>query len=249
MESIIQSALMDGRQSWYVIGIVFATGLLTSLTPCIYPMIPITVSVIGKQAKSSHKRNSEHPQHRHYQTVILSLIYVLGLALVYAGLGVLAASTGQLFGVVASHPITLLFVAGFCLVMALWILEWVTLPKPRFLVKLSEHQTSTNHGWLNVFIAGCLSGLVMAPCTSPVLGMLLMYVASEGQLAWAALLMFTFALGMSALLVLAGSVSGFVAVLPRSGHWLSVVKWLMALPMLGVAVYFSLQALPLSFSF
>jgi len=229
MEAIIQSALMNGQQSLLVVAVIFATGLLTSLTPCIYPMLPITASVIGKQA--SNRKNA----------LFLSLIYVLGLALVYAGLGMLAASTGKLFGSVASHPITLLIVASFCLLMALWILGWLSMPRLPFLSGVSKPKSSSNT-YLNVFITGCLSGLVMAPCTSPVLGMLLMYVAGEGDLLWAGLLMFTFALGMSALLVIAGTFSGFLALLPQSGHWLNTVKWIMAIPMFGAALYLINQA-------
>jgi len=235
MEAIIQSALIDGQQSLYIVTIVFFTGVLTSLTPCIYPMLPITVSVIGNQAKNR------------FQACLLSLIYVLGLALVYAALGILAASTGQLFGSVASHPVTLLIVASFCLLMALWILQWITLPTLPFISSLTTHPDQSKKSnkpiYLNVFIAGCLSGLVMAPCTSPVLGMLLMYVAGEGQQLWAALLMFTFAVGMSSLLMIAGTFSGFLTVLPRSGHWLNTIKWLMALPMAGAAIYLTYQAL------
>jgi len=235
METIIQSALMDGQQSIYVVAIIFFTGVLTSLTPCVYPMLPITVSVIGNQAKSR------------LQAFLLSLVYVMGLAFVYAGLGMLAASTGQLFGSVASHPVTLLLVASFCFIMALWILQWITLPSIAFISKVTsaanKKQGNSKFVYLNVFIAGCLSGLVMAPCTSPVLGMLLMYVAGEGERLWAALLMFTFAIGMSTLLVIAGSFSGFLSVLPRSGHWLNIIKWFMALPMFAVAIYLIIQAL------
>lgn len=230
MEAMIQSALMNGQQSLLIVAIIFATGIMTSLTPCIYPMLPITTSIIAKQA--THQK----------QAIWLSVIYVLGLALVYAALGMLAASTGKLFGSVASHPITLLLVATFCLLMALWIMGWLSMPNISFLSGAPKG-VSSKSAYLNVFVAGCISGLVMAPCTSPVLGMLLMYVAGEGDLAWAALLMFVFALGMSALLVIAGSFSGFLALLPRSGRWLNTVKWLMALPMLGAAIYLVSQAL------
>lgn len=226
METLIQSALIEGQQSFFIVAIIFATGLLTSLTPCVYPMLPITVSVIGNQANSRQ------------QGVIYSLLYVFGLSLVYAGLGVFAASTGQLFGTVASHPITLTVVALFCLLMALWILGWIKVPQTSVIA-----QFTTRSAPLNVFIAGCLSGLIMAPCTSPVLGMLLMYLAATGDALWAALLMFVFALGMSALLLLAGSISGFLAALPRSGAWLNGTKWLMAALMLGVAIYLIFEAI------
>lgn len=220
MESIVQSALLADQQSLFIVGVIFVTGLLTSLTPCVYPMLPITVSVIGSQATTRK------------QSIYFSCIYVLGLSLVYSALGVIAASTGQLFGTVASHPVTLSLVAAFCLLMAVWMLGWLSLP-----VGMMARQMNFSRPWLNVLVAGCLSGLVMAPCTSPVLGMLLMYVAAEGNQLWAALLMFVFALGMSALLMLAGSASGFLARLPRSGHWLNLTKYLMAALMVVAAFY------------
>jgi len=226
METMIQSALMANQQSVLLVGVVFATGLLTSLTPCVYPMVPITVSVIGSQAKNKT------------QSVSLSLIYVLGLALVYSLLGLLAASTGQLFGTVASHPVTLIVMGSFCLLMAAWMLGRINL-----IANIALPEFRFSRPWLNVFIAGCLSGLVMAPCTSPVLGMLLMYVASAGDRLWAALLMFVFAFGMSALLILAGSVSGFLTLIPRSGRWLNLTKFLMAGLMLLAAFYLFYQAI------
>ncbi len=224
MESFIQASLFEQQFSLWAIGAVFAAGLLTSLTPCVYPMLPITVSVVGSQARGRT------------QSVLYSLLYVFGLALVYAALGILAASSGQLFGTVASHPVTLMLVAGFCLFMAAWMLGWIRLP-----VGLLAPELKSKSAPLNVFLAGGLSGLVMAPCTSPVLGMLLMYVAGEGDRLWAALLMFVFAFGMSALLILAGSFSGALVLLPKSGPWLNFIKWLFAALMTGAAVYLLLQ--------
>jgi len=226
IETIIQSALLGDQQSFFIVGIIFATGLLTSLTPCVYPMLPITVSVIGNKAKNSR------------QGLLFSLVYVLGLALVYAGLGMLAATSGQLFGVIASHPATLFLVALFCLLMAFSMLGWIHLPN-----LMPQNRFQTASPVVNIFIVGCLSGLVMAPCTSPVLGMLLMYVAGEGDPLWAALLMFVFAFGMSALLLLAGTFSGLLSTLPRSGPWLKLTSWLMAAMMFGAAGYMSYQAI------
>ena len=226
MESFIQASLFEQQFSLWAIAAVFAAGLLTSLTPCVYPMLPITVSVVGSHANGK------------VQSILYSLLYVFGLALVYAALGVLAASSGVLFGSVASHPATLIIVAGFCLFMAAWILGWVRLPMGLMVPEL-KFKTAP----LNVFLAGALSGLVMAPCTSPVLGMLLMYVAGEGDRLWAALLMFVFAFGMSALLIVAGSFSSALSLLPRSGPWLNSIKWIFAVLMAGAAIYLLSQSI------
>lgn len=230
METFIQDALFAssaGQQfSLLTVAMVFAAGLVTSLTPCIYPMLPITVSVVGSQAKGRR------------QGLIFSLLYVLGLALVYAALGMLAAITGQLFGSVASYPVTLILVAVFCLLMAAWTVGWLRMPSA-----MANTSFQSNYAPINVFVAGCLSGLVMAPCTSPVLGMLLMYVAGAGDAFWGAALMFVFAVGMSLLLLLAGTFSGLLAALPRSGNWMNATKWLMALLMVGAAIYLIAMAL------
>ncbi|CAM3213818.1 cytochrome c biogenesis protein CcdA [Shewanella violacea] len=224
MESFIQASLFEQQFSLWAIAAVFAAGLLTSLTPCVYPMLPITVSVVGSQASGRT------------QSILYSLLYVFGLALVYAALGILAASSGVLFGSVASHPVTLLLVAGFCLLMAAWMLGWLRLP-----AGLMAPEFKSKSAPFNVFFAGGLSGLVMAPCTSPVLGMLLMYVAGEGNRLWAALLMFVFAFGMSALLIVAGSFSSALSALPRSGPWLNAIKWVFAVLMARAAVYLIIQ--------
>ncbi|WP_330960421.1 cytochrome c biogenesis protein CcdA [Photobacterium sp. 53610] len=228
METAIQAALFQQQFGLWVVGAVFFAGLLTSLTPCVYPMLPITVSVVGSQATSR------------WQALGLSVSYVLGLAVVYALLGILAATTGQLFGAVATHPLTLIMVAIFCFSMAAWMLGWINLPGLALNLPSSE---SRQRPVLGTFVAGACSGLVMAPCTSPVLGMLLMYVAASGNAYWAALLMFVFALGMSALLVLAGTFSGLLASMPRSGQWMNRVKWLMAVVMAGAGSFFLFQAI------
>mgnify|MGYP001942861415 CR=1 FL=1 len=229
MDSFIQASLFEQQFSLGTIAAVFAAGLLTSLTPCVYPMLPITVSIIGSQARGRT------------QSILYSLLYVFGLALVYALLGIMAASSGVLFGTVASHPITLIFVAVFCLLMAAWMLDWVRLPMGLMAPSFLNSQQQSKSTPLNIFLAGGLSGLVMAPCTSPVLGMLLMYVAGEGDRLWAALLMFVFAFGMSALLIVVGSFSGALALLPRSGPWLNFIKWIFAVLMTGAAVYLLFQ--------
>lgn len=228
MDSFIQTALFDGQWSVWVPLAVFATGLLTSLTPCVYPMLPITVAVVG-----SHSTDRR-------QAFFLSLFYVLGLSLTYAILGVFAASSGQLFGSVASHPVTLLLVAFMCLLFSAWMLGWLRMPA----LQLPDVPAAGRMPpFMRVMLSGAVSGLVLAPCTSPVFGMLLMYVAGQGSVPWALLLMFVFALGMSALLLAAGTFSGMLARLPKSGRWLLLSQRLLAGLMLLAAVWFSWQAL------
>ena len=106
MEAFIQQSLFTQNLTPALVAAVFATGLLTSFTPCVYPMLPVTVSVVGRYSRSRP------------QAFCYALLYVLGLAGSYAALGVLAAVSGQLFGSVASHPVVLALAALGCLLMA-----------------------------------------------------------------------------------------------------------------------------------
>ncbi len=222
METFIQEALFSQQLSLGLILAVFLTGVLTSFTPCVYPMLPITVAIVGRQATNR------------LQAFVFSLIYAMGLATAYAGLGLLAAMSGSLFGSVASHPIMLGGVGMALLLMAAWMAGWVVLPA----WSLNSSFGYGRFRWVSLFVLGAVSGLVMAPCTSPVLGMLLMFVAAQGDPAWGAAMMFVFAFGMSGLLILAGTFTSLLAGLPKSGAWMNTIKFIFAALMAGVGSYF-----------
>lgn len=230
MESYIQQTLISGQFSFTLPFLVFATGLLTSATPCVYPMLPISVSIVGRY------------HHGRLQAFGYSLLYALGVAVVYAGLGMLAALSGQMFGSVASHPASLALVAVVCLCLGLWMLGWLRLPQWAPAVNLTLME---GYPRFSVFSVGALSGLVMAPCTSPVLGLLLLMVASQQEVVLGGLLMFIFAFGMCALLILAGTFSGLLSLLPGSGPWMNRIKVALALPMIFAALYFFNESIQL----
>jgi len=229
MESFIQQSLQSGELSLLLIPIVIAAGILTSLSPCVYPLLPITVGVVVGSNKNGAPR----------QGFSSALIYVAGLALVYGLLGVLAALTGQLFGTVASHPVTLLLIGNLCLLMAAWMVGWIQLPNWALQADVSRWSLGRRS---YLFVMGALSGLIAAPCTSPVLGMLLIYVASAGNPFWGALLLVLFAYGMSTLLIAVGTFSPLLNRLPRSGRWLNISKFVLGLMMLGTGEYLLLTA-------
>lgn len=228
METYIQQALLSGQLSIGLVLVVFCAGLVTSFTPCIYPMLPITVGIVGRSSQTRAQAFGH------------ALLYVLGVALVYAALGMTAALTGQLFGSVASHPLTLTLVALVLLALGLWMLDWVRLPNWFAAFEVPSGNLSRP---LALLFTGGLSGLVMAPCTSPVLGLLLMFVAAWGEPVWGALLMFVFAFGMCALLIAAGTFSGLLARLPRVGRWMNGIKIGLAVLILLAAGYFGWLAI------
>jgi Thiol:disulfide interchange protein len=206
--------------------IAFLGGILTSLTPCVYPMIPITVGVIGHANVGGSRRRG----------FFLSLMYITGMALTYTALGVFAAVTGRFFGTINSNPWTFLAVGNVMLLFGLVMLDAV--PMPAFASRFS----SIRPGAAGIFLAGIASALVAGPCTTPVLGSLLAYTAASQDLVTGGLLLFSFSLGMGSLLLGVGTFSSFLAALPRSGSWMVRIKKAMGVLMLLIAQYFFVKA-------
>ena len=203
----------------------FIGGLLTSFTPCIYPMIPITASFIGGKSVGGSR----------LRALFLSLSYVVGIAVTYSILGVFAASTGRLFGEISSNPYAYFIIANIIILLGLGMLDVFTIP-----VITSKGMTSRG-GFLGAFVIGIASGIVIGPCTAPVVGVLLIYVASTQNIILGGGLLFVFAFGMSILLILVGTFSGFLAALPQSGEWMVKVKKIMGIFMIGLGEYFLIK--------
>ena len=208
---------------------VFFAGVLTSFTPCIYPMIPITIGVVGGQEKSGR-----------LHAFILSLSYVIGMALTYAALGVIASLTGQFFGKISANPITMLIIANIIILFGLSMLDVFTIPIPQFLAK--GQVGSNKRGIPGAFFMGLASGVIAAPCTTPVLGVLLTYVATKQHVLFGSSLLLTFALGMNMLLLLIGTFAGLLTALPQSGMWMVRIKKIMGFLLIAMGEYFLIQA-------
>lgn len=207
----------------------FVAGLLTSFTPCVYPLIPVTVSVIGAGSVGSRKR-----------ALYLSVLYVLGLAAVYAGLGAFAALSGQLFGQISTSKWTFLAVGNIFLIFGLCMLDVFSLQIAP-LQKLAAPRRGSS-GALGVFFMGGVSALIAGPCTTPVLGSLLGFVALRQNVAFGIAMLFVFSLGLGALLILVGTFAGLVSALPKSGTWMLAVKKIFGVIMIVVGEVFILKA-------
>jgi thiol:disulfide interchange protein len=208
--------------------VVFAAGVLTSFTPCVYPMIPVTVTYIGGASGGDRRR-----------AVGLSLMYVLGLAIVYAALGVAAALVGKIFGEFTRTPWVYGIVGAIIAALGLSMLDVIPLPP---LLGGVQSAGSRKGGYLGALLIGTAAGFVAAPCTAPVLGLLLAYVGNTRDVVWGGTLLLVFALGLSLLLMLLGMFSGLLSSLPRAGAWMSVVKKGFGVAMLVIAVWFFFQA-------
>lgn len=204
---------------------VFLGGVLASLTPCVYPMVPITAGYVGSRNLGGSKLRG----------FVLSLFFVVGVAVTYSALGVIAALTGTLFGEISTNPWAYFVVANIMIFLGLGMLEVFTLPT------LALQKTPSLAGVFGVFVLGMASGFVAGPCTAPVLGVLLTYVATTRDAFLGGALLFVFAFGMGLLLIVVGTFTGVLASLPRSGEWMVKIKKAIGLLMIGLGEYFLIQ--------
>jgi thiol:disulfide interchange protein DsbD len=213
------------------LAVMFGAGVLTSLTPCVYPMIPITSAVIAGTARENQPKA---------RTVGLTLTYAIGLATLYATLGALAGLTGQLFGTVSASPWARIAIGNLLVLFALAMLDVVPIPVPRRLLERAARSEGGSYG--AVFLMGAMSGVVAAPCGAPAFAVVLTWVAATGAGLMGFVYLFVFSFGMTALLIAVGIFSGVVTLLPRSGVWMLWVKRVAALIMLIMAEYYFVSA-------
>jgi len=207
----------------------YLAGVLVSFTPCIYPVIPITAAVIGGQRDISGARG-----------FVLSLFFVLGLALTYTALGVFAALTGKLFGTIQTSPLTLGALGGLFILMGLAMLDVFQLSLERYAPR--GLTGGKRKGIFGSFMIGVTSGFILGPCTAPVLAVILGVVAARQSVFFGGSLLFVFSLGVGSLLVLVGTFAGILASLPKSGAWMTGVKKLSGIVMLAAGAYFLYSA-------
>ncbi len=223
-----------------VIPVLFAAGVLTSLTPCVYPMIPITAAIVGGQTLGAAPGTAAPPTPPRWRTVALTGAYVLGLASVYAGLGLLAGLSGTMFGAVSSNPWAYFAMANLLLLAALSMLDVIPVRLPSFLVQRAA-TAGTGGRAAGAFVMGAASGLVAAPCSAPVMAAVLTWVSATQSAGLGFVYLFAFSLGMCALLVIVGLSAGTVSRLPRAGMWMVYVKKGFAVVMLVMAEYYLIK--------
>lgn len=206
---------------------VFVFGFLTSFTPCVYPMIPITLAILGREA---HARTRT-------QSFLVSLTYVLGIAFTFSMLGILAAASGVLFGSFMASPWILGFVCFVFFAMALSMFGVFELQAPQFLRDgpLSHLQL---HGFTGAFVSGLLAGVIASPCVGPVLVGVLTFVAQTQNLWLGFWLLFTYALGMGLIFLALGLSTNLTKSLPRSGAWMNRIKIFFGILLLGASLYY-----------
>ena len=208
--------------------VVFLGGILVSFTPCVYPLIPVSVGYIGARSAGSRLKG-----------FFLSLIYVTGIAVTYSLLGLAASLTGSIFGTVSSHPATYIFTGAVIILFGVSMLGLFSIPWPNII----KPGLPKKQNYFSTFVLGLTSGLIASPCLTPVLGTILAYLATKNNLLYGVTLLFSFAYGMGLVLILSGTFSGILTALPKSGKWMVYIKKGGALVLIGMGVYFIIVGL------
>lgn len=231
VNQLLQQALTTNQSIGYILLLAFFAGMLVSFTPCIYPMIPITAGILGTHAGRSLLYN-----------FLSSLMYITGIALVYASLGYLSATTSIIFGQWLANPWLIAIIIAFFLYLAFAMFGFYEFTIPQF---LSLHGIEKKQGTLiNSFVFGIISGTVASPCLTPALAILLGIVAKQANPVLGFLMLFCFALGMGILLLLVGTFSATLALLPHAGEWMNQIKSMFGFLILAMCIYFAQPFIP-----
>ncbi len=214
---------------WTLLGI-FAGGIALNLTPCVYPLIPITVSYFGGRSGQGQGRLLLHGS-----------LYIVGLSITNSILGVVAALTGGLMGAMLQNPVVLIVVAVILVFFATSLLGFWELRLPEGLNRMASKSYT---GYFGTLFMGLTLGVVAAPCIGPFVLGLLTWVAGMGSPWLGFIIFFTLSLGLGLPLFLLAIFSGRIEKLPRSGEWMLWVRKLMGWVLVGMAAYFIRPLLP-----
>ncbi len=210
--------------------LVFIGGLALNLTPCVYPIIPVTISYFGSQSEGRTGR-----------LFVLGLLYVAGMSVTYSLIGVITALTGALFGALLQHPAVILFIAAIFVLLSLSMFGFYEFKLPDSLVARAGGSRS---GFLGALFMGLTMGIIAAPCIGPLVLGLVAYVAAKGDPLYGFFLFFFLSLGLGLPYLFLALFSGKIQRLPGSGQWMEGVKHIFGLVLLAMAVYFVSPLLP-----
>jgi thiol:disulfide interchange protein DsbD len=212
-----------GFQFLWAYALAFLAGIFTSLTPCVYPLIPITVGLFGAREERTTRVHA----------LSLAACYVAGIAAMYSSLGVLVGMTGGQFGTFMASKAVMVPVALFFIAMAASMFGAFELGLP---AAWQDRLTRVGgKGATGAFMMGLVAGLIAAPCTGPPLAALLVFVGTQKSVFLGGSLLFVYALGMGLLFF---AIAGFALNLPKSGAWMDAVKSVFGVIMLVAALYF-----------
>ncbi len=225
LSDYVQRLLATTTYFWVKLILALLLGILMSLTPCIYPMIPITVSILQGQGQRSL-----------FYSFFLAFSYTLGIALMFAVLGLSAALTGAFFGSLMSKPIVIIAIVLMLAYFGLSMFGLYEIRLPSWFKRSAD--TRPTGSLVSAFVFGVLSGTVASPCLSPGLAFLLSIVATLGSKLLGFALLFMFGVGMSIPLLLIGTITPALRFMPKSGLWMVEVKKIFGILLFALCFYY-----------
>jgi thiol:disulfide interchange protein DsbD len=213
---------------------VFLGGLALNLTPCVYPLIPITIGYFGGQSEGSTKK-----------LFFMGLMFLIGMSITYSVIGVVTSLTGAVFGSLLQNTFVIIFVAVVFVVLSLSMFGVYEFKLPDALVAKAG---GAKGGLYGAFFMGLTMGIVAAPCIGPFVLGLVTYVAAKGDPLYGFLMFFFLSLGLGFPYLFLAIFSGKIKKLPRAGEWMDGVKHVFGFILLGMSIYFLVPILPESFS-
>lgn len=226
------ASLIDESGLLWTFVVIFFIGLALNLTPCVYPMISVTVSIFGGQSDTNIAR-----------VFLRALTYVMGIATMYSVLGVIAALSGGLFGAALQSPIVLAVIGILLLGLALSMFGLYEIQMPYWLTSKLGGQSAS--GFIGVYFSGLVVGVFAAPCIGPPIIALLAFVGAKGDPFFGFWSFFILSLGLGFPYLILGTFSGLLTKLPKSGVWMVWVKKVFGVILIGVGLfYFGLAFFP-----
>jgi len=205
--------------------LVFLGGIGASLTPCVYPVIPLTMAYVGARSDGSKIKG-----------FTISLFLVLGIATTYSILGIISAKTGAMFGSISQNPVFIIVLTMVFVAMGLSMFGYYDIQLP---ASVNNKLQVKKKGMLGAYLVGMGTGVLAAPCVGPIIVVLLSWVAQTGSMFKGFIFLFTFSLGMGILFILIGTFSGVMASLPKAGNWMVKVKYVFGILFFVAAVLFA----------
>ena len=228
------SSTFEGSGLFIGLLLVFLGGLALNLTPCVYPLIPITIGYFGGQSEGSTGK-----------LFTMGLLFLAGMAVTYSVIGVVTALTGSIFGVLLQNPLVIIGIVLIFIALSLSMFGVYEFKLPDSWVQKAG---GAKQGYYGAFFMGLTMGIVAAPCIGPFVIGLVTYVAAKGDPYFGFLLFFVLAVGLGFPYLFLAVFSGKIKNLPRAGEWMDAVKHIFGFILIGMAIYFLLPLLPDSIS-
>ncbi len=209
---------------------IFLGGLALNLTPCIYPLIPITISFFGAQGSGSK-----------VQSIFMGIFYALGMSITYSALGLIAALTGSLLGTALQNPLVIIFIALILVVLGTSMFGAFEIRVPQ---KLAQAGGKSRSGFVGSLLMGLMVGFIAAPCIGPFVLSLLVYVGQVGNPFYGFLLFFVLSMGLGFPYIFLAASSSALNKLPKSGEWMEGVKVIFGLILFGMAINIMSPVIP-----